>query len=261
MPPITTHPSGSTGMNTGNEDAAIDGRDDGATAAYWDDRYGESERMWSGRPNAALVAVVESLQHRDRPGTALDLGCGEGADTVWLAQQGWRATGVDISETAIARAETAAQSVETSPGTTEFVAADLTEWDDDRAFDLVAASFLHSPMSFPRADVLRRAAERVRAGGHLVIISHATMPPWAEARHEREDHGDDQHEQADHQPDRHGHVFLSADEETTQLALDPDEWTLVVGEARDREAVGPDGERAVLQDTVIVMQRAAEDAA
>ena len=65
----------------------------------WDDRYGD-EPMWSGRPNEALVREVTDL----RPGTALDIGCGEGGDAVWLARQGWRVTGIDVSGRALERA-------------------------------------------------------------------------------------------------------------------------------------------------------------
>ncbi|HEY4558928.1 MAG TPA: methyltransferase domain-containing protein, partial [Enteractinococcus sp.] len=68
-------------------------------AQTWNQRYQESERMWSGKVNTGLESMVSSLE----PGTALDLGCGEGADVVWLAEQGWYATGVDISSGAIER--------------------------------------------------------------------------------------------------------------------------------------------------------------
>ncbi|KGM12493.1 methyltransferase type 12, partial [Cellulomonas bogoriensis 69B4 = DSM 16987] len=69
-------------------------------AAFWEDRYAGSGRVWSGEPNATLVDVVAGLT----PGRALDLGCGEGGDAIWLARHGWDATGIDISPTAVARA-------------------------------------------------------------------------------------------------------------------------------------------------------------
>ena len=67
-------------------------------AAEWDVRYRECDgAMWSGRPNGRLVAEVAAVT----PGRALDLGCGEGADAIWLAQRGWTVTAIDISEVAV----------------------------------------------------------------------------------------------------------------------------------------------------------------
>src|SRR4051812_10422059 len=78
----------------------------GEQAAEWDARYRErDEAVWSGRPNGRLVADVAGLQ----PGRALDVGCGEGADAVWLAQRGWAVTAIDISDVAIGRARQAAE--------------------------------------------------------------------------------------------------------------------------------------------------------
>src|SRR3954471_21898208 len=70
------------------------------TAAEWDERYTGSPQIWSGNPNGALVAEVAALA----PGRALDVGCGEGADAVWLATRGWRVTALDVSEVALDRA-------------------------------------------------------------------------------------------------------------------------------------------------------------
>jgi 2-polyprenyl-3-methyl-5-hydroxy-6-metoxy-1,4-benzoquinol methylase len=67
---------------------------------FWEEHYGAAERIWSGRANATLVDVVQDLP----PGTALDLGCGEGGDAVWLALRGWQVTAVDVSRTALQRA-------------------------------------------------------------------------------------------------------------------------------------------------------------
>lgn len=72
---------------------------------FWEERYRQSERVWSGEPNSAVVAETAGLS----PGRALDLGCGEGADAIWLAAHGWNVTGVDVSATAVERARLEAQ--------------------------------------------------------------------------------------------------------------------------------------------------------
>src|SRR4051794_8575714 len=79
-----------------------------AQAREWDTRYSERDgAMWSGRPNGRLVAEVAGLT----PGRALDVGCGEGADAIWLAQNGWTVTAIDVSDVAIIRAREAAELV------------------------------------------------------------------------------------------------------------------------------------------------------
>ena len=72
--------------------------------ATWEEHYTAKPQVWSGRVNARLAEVVPQIA-----GTrALDLGCGEGTDAIWLAEHGWTVTAVDISDTALARARAAA---------------------------------------------------------------------------------------------------------------------------------------------------------
>lgn len=203
-------------------------------AEHWENRYADNARIWSGRANAALMAETADLT----PGTALDLGCGEGGDALWLAQQGWTVTGVDISPTAIARGEEAARDLGIDPSKIRLIAADLETWTTDQEFDLVTASFLHSMVELSRTDILRRAAGLVAPGGHLLIVSHADFPPWSSAH--------------DHE---HEHRFLSPDEEIADLDLDLAQWDVVVAESRDRDATGPNGEQAVIQDGVVRLRR------
>jgi SAM-dependent methyltransferase len=88
----------------------------------WEEHYGERERVWSGRVNVRLAELAETMT----PGRALDLGCGEGADAMWLAEHGWRVTAVDISQTALDRAaaDAAARNL---LDRTDFQRHDLTE--------------------------------------------------------------------------------------------------------------------------------------
>ena len=136
--------------------------------ASWEERYSGEEKVWSGRPNAQLVAEVSGLT----PGTALDVGCGEGGDVIWLAQQGWRVTGADFSVNGLARA--AGHAADAGVG-------DRTDWwqvdartfaAHGRTYDLVTTHFLHPPDGGMVA-VTRRLAEAVAPGGHLLVVGHA----------------------------------------------------------------------------------------
>jgi len=204
---------------------------DQAPADFWEDRYGSAGPAWSGKVNATVADAVA----RFTPGRALDLGCGEGADVVHLAQLGWEATGVDISPTAITRAAVA--SVEAGAESATFVAADLSEWEPDGTYDLVTASFLHSPVHLPRTAILQRASAAVAPGGHVLLVTHAAAPPWADPEHVRH------------------HSFLTAREEADALALDPEVWEEVRVEEVERDAVGPDGKPGHLVDGVVLLRR------
>lgn len=205
-----------------------------APATYWEYRYTSSERVWSGRANPVLVDVAAGLE----PGRALDLGCGEGADAIWLAQHGWRATGIDISPTAVRRATEAARAAGVSEDRVRFLAADLSTLDEEDSYDLVTSSFLHSPVDLPRTEILRQASARVAPGGHLLIVSHAAPPPWANIPH-------------GHRPQ-----LPTPADEVDALALDPKDWDVLVAEIRSRPATGPGGQHAVLDDTVVLARRA-----
>lgn len=218
-------------------DAALRGRTawpEVAPADYWEHRYAGSAQVWSGRANPVLVGVASGLE----PGRALDLGCGEGGDAIWLAQYGWTVTGVDISPTAARRAADAARAAGVPDDRVRFVAADLSTLGGDEAYDLVTASYLHSPVTLDRDEILRRAVARVAPGGHLLVVSHAAPPPWAEI------------------PDGFEPRFPTPAEEIGALRLDPGRWQVLVAEIRRRDATGPHGERGSLEDAVVLIRRA-----
>ena len=134
----------------------------------WEDRYSGEEKIWSGNPNAQLVAEVSGLT----PGAALDVGCGEGGDVIWLARKGWTVTGADFSANGLARAARHAD---------EAGVAERTDWwqvdarsfaADGRSYDLVTTHFLHPPDG-GMVDVTRRLSEAVAPGGYLLVVGHA----------------------------------------------------------------------------------------
>ena len=131
----------------------------------WDRRYAGSELVWTARPNRFLVAEVSDLE----PGRALDLACGEGRNAVWLAEQGWRVTGVDFSAVALSKAAELAQARGVA---VEWVEADLVRHEPERAaYDLVAVLYLQLPAA-ERGPILRRAAAALAPGGVLLVIAH-----------------------------------------------------------------------------------------
>ena len=181
--------------------------------------------------NAAFAEIVEPL----KPGTALDLGCGEGGDAMWLAERGWQVVAVDISETALQRAAEDADARGVG-NRIEFQSHDLSESFPEGAFDLVSAQFLHSTLPLDRTRIFQRAADVIRPGGLLLIVDHGGAPPWASKLH-------------------HHHEFPSADEVVAALDLPDAEWERVRVESVEREATGPNGEPGTLVDNVIVLRR------
>jgi SAM-dependent methyltransferase len=135
-------------------------------AREWDSRYVRTERVWSGRPNGALVAEISGLE----PGSALDVGCGEGADAVWLALRGWRVTALDVSRVALERGRRAAADAGVE---IEWVGAGIAEAQLP-TFDLVS---VHYPAlrRAPGDDAIRKLLGAVAPGGTLLVVHHADV--------------------------------------------------------------------------------------
>ena len=206
---------------------------------FWEDHYGRSERVWSGRPNPTLVSLLAELDPAPGPprGRAIDLGCGEGGDAIWLAEQGFDVLGIDISATATARAERAARERGLGAERVRFEASDLTLAKLPGDAQLVTASFFQAPMSFERSAILRRAASSIAPGGYLLLVSHASPPSWSNDQHSN--HGG----------------FVTPSDELTGLDLDPTAWEVVVAELRTREITDPNGDPATIDDSVVAIRR------
>lgn len=202
-------------------------------AEYWENRYRENGRSWSGNVNAALEREVSGVE----PGTALDLGSGEGGDALWLAHNGWSVTAVDIAPSALAIGAGAQQ-----PGDDiEWVAADLADWQPPAQYDLVTSCFLHSFVELPREEILRRAATAVAPGGLLLIVGHAGVPHWIVP------------EEHSHQ---HDHDSLPTPTDMlASLELDPADWTVLTEALVERPAIAPDGTTGTISDSVLKLRR------
>lgn len=198
---------------------------------HWDTRYGERDRVWSGKPNAVLVREAAGLP----AGRALDLGCGEGADAIWLAEQGWQVTAADVSRIALQRGAEQAERAGVADRI-DWQRHNLAESFPAGSFDLVSAQFLHSEVGLPREQVLRAAAAAVAPGGVLLIAGHSGPPSW-------------------HEGAARVH-FPTRQEVLDSLAL-PQGWEVLVSEEYQREATGPDGQSGTRTDNVIKLRRTA----
>jgi chemotaxis protein methyltransferase CheR len=196
---------------------------------FWEERYRSAERVWSGKVNPRLAEVAAALP----VGRALDLGCGEGADALWLAERGWEVVAVDVSTTALRRA-TEAASARNMLSRIDFQRHDLNESFPEGTFDLVSAQYLHSPARLDRDGVLQRATTRVNRGGVLLIVDHGAPPPWAE---------------------HHDHHFAGTEEVLGSLRLEAPRWTRLRTEAIERGMVGPAGEVGTMVDNLMVLRR------
>lgn len=197
------------------------------TEAFWDERYSASGRVWSGRPNPRLVEQISDVA----PGTALDVGCGEGADVVWLALRGWQVTGVDVSGVALERAAAHAAGAGVADRTT-WSRADLLAGDPlPSGLDLVSAQFLHvPPPDFAR--VIGAVAGAVRPGGTLLVVGHHPADSATGLRNAELSR-------------------LLYTPERVVAALDPGAWTVLVANAPTREAADADGHPVLVTDTVV----------
>lgn len=200
---------------------------------FWEGHYRAHEGVGSGRANAVLVDVAGALP----AGTALDLGCAEGADAIWLAQLGWRVTAVDVSATALGRASARAATAGVGDRI-DFQRHDLAHTFPAGTFDLVSAQYLQSPVAFPRDRVLQTASSAVAPGGLLLIVTHASIAPWS--------WNNDPHTR-----------FPTPEEALAALDLTPGQWHTERLGAPERQAIGPNGQSAMVNDNVIAVRRLA----
>ncbi len=193
---------------------AFDGR-------WWEQHYQQGEMAPESEPTPYVKAAVA-----DRAaGTALDAGCGTGADARWLAEQGWQVAAVDISATAIEQARRR----ETGPGSVDWLVADIGTFAPGRSFDLVISQYVHPHGPF--SAFVHHVAELVAPAGTLLIVGH---------------------EHSDEHSSTHAPRDASIATAGVTEVLDPATWRVEVAEVRNR-TLGHGGKSLI--DTVVRARR------
>lgn len=206
---------------------------------YWDqhwdgDRAVAPAAMAASPPSPHLIREADSLL----PGTALDAGCGAGAEAIWLASRGWQVTAADIANEALARAaERAAAS--RAGDQVRWVQADLTAWEPARTYDLVTTHYAHPAM--PQLEFYDRIASWVSPGGTLLIVGHLRHRHGAGPGHGHR-HGNGG-----------GEPLAPASVTTAGITarLDPAVWDVVTAEESSRSMPGRGRSAVTLHDVVV----------
>jgi SAM-dependent methyltransferase len=203
--------------------------------AAWDERYRSREALWSDEPNSTLVTEVSPLE----PGSAVEVGCGEGADAIWLAKRGWRVTGLDFSRVALARAANAEERYRNEIATPiVWQHADLLAWTPGLArFDLVTAHFIQFREE-ERVRFFSTLAACVSPGGTLLVVGHDPSDLATNVR----------------RPPDPAVLYTVGD---IAGALDAHVWDIVVCEARPRSAIDRDERPATVNDAIVRARRRA----
>lgn len=203
---------------------------------YWDQIWqGElAESMGTSQPNPHLIREVGNLA----TGTALEAGCGAGAEAIWLAQRGWQVTAVDMAAAALDRAAIRA----TANGVADqvkWVQADLSTWDPDSRYDLVTTHYAHPAM--PQLEFYDRAASWVTPGGTLLIVGHL--------HHDAND--------GDGHRDDGPPASASATAAAITARLDPTVWEIVTAQESHRTHSSHGGREVTIHDVVVRARRRA----
>jgi 2-polyprenyl-3-methyl-5-hydroxy-6-metoxy-1,4-benzoquinol methylase len=205
---------------------------------YWDQHWhgnaGQAGSMSTSPPNPYLARETAHLP----PGTALDAGCGAGAEAIWLAQAGWQVTAADISSQALTRAATRAAASGASERV-NWIEADLGVWEPDALFDLVTTHYAHPAM--PQLDFYDRIASWVAPGGTVLIVGHLHTHSST---------------------DEHGHhppAEASATAAAVTARLDATDWAIITAEEAHRTLPGPNGTNVPLHDVIVRATRRRQD--
>jgi SAM-dependent methyltransferase len=142
----------------------------------WNRFFSDPQASFNKQPNALMVKTV----HGKKPGKALDIGMGQGRNALYLAQQGWDVTGVDISEVGINLARKRAAEAGCKLNA---VLARFQDFDVGRSrWDLIVGMYVHGLIT----EHSERIIQGLKPNGMLVVegfhrdvmedLPHRTMP-------------------------------------------------------------------------------------
>jgi SAM-dependent methyltransferase len=137
--------------------AALKAIGDRAEIERWNRILTAPDPAFNTSPNAFLVAVTKGL----KPGRSLDVGMGQGRNTIYLAQQGWDSVGFDPADRAVAAARERAAALGVTI-TTQVARAEAFEWGESR-WDLIVLSYVGA------REYAAKVARALRPGGMVVV--------------------------------------------------------------------------------------------
>ncbi len=205
---------------------------------YWETHWQRASGHAPGQeivPNSYLARELSSLA----PGSALDAGCGEGAEAIWLATVGWHVTAADISTEALSRASKRATEGCAAPERVQWVEADLSVWEPGTQFDLVTTHYAHPAM--PQLAFYERISGWVAPGGTLLIVGH---------RHASETPGHG-HNQVQQDPGHHPPEEVRVTAASIAAGLDGTKWEIVTADEPVGTLTNRAGRTVPLDDVVV----------
>lgn len=205
---------------------------------YWETHWQRTEAHGAVAASLYLSRELGDLA----PGSALDAGCGEGAEAIWLAAAGWRVTAADISSEALARAA-ARERESTAARRVQWLEADLSVWAPTEHLDLVMTHYAHPAM--PQLAFFARIATWVAPGGTLLIVGHRRTADGHD--HGSHDHGSHGHGSHDHD----AHAGASVTAAGVSALLDATKWTIVTAAEPTRTLTNREGHQTQLDDVVV----------
>lgn len=218
---------------------------------YWDGIWSgdRATAMSTSVANPHLQAQVSDLA----PGTAIDAGCGAGAEAIWLAEQGWSVVAADIARAALAFGRDRAEAAGVGDKI-DWVQADLSTWQPETRYDLVTTHYAHP--NIPQLAFYVRIAGWVAPGGTLLVVGHL-HPDRHEEDGQHGQHGQHGHGQADDHELEHGDdagvppAEASATAANITALLDPTVWHVTTAEESQRTMTGPRGRQNTIHDVVV----------